>query len=73
MISLLLFDKVLSFHTRILTNQKPELVMVRTFRWNYGTKIQTGKTHKKIYLNIGNSACRWFIVKKAKFFSSYVK
>ena len=47
--------------------------MVRTFWWNYGTKIRTVKTCKKIPCYIGDSASRWFIVKKAKIFSGYVK
>ena len=39
----------------------------------HGTIIQTGISSKKIPCYIRDSACRWFIVKKAKIFRSYVK
>ena len=39
----------------------------------HGTIIRTGITCKKIPFYMRDSACRWFIVKKAKIFSSYVK
>ena len=38
----------------------------------HGTIIRTGITCKKIPCYMRNSACRWFIVKKAKIFRSYV-
>ena len=34
----------------------------------HGTIIRTGITCKKISCYMRNSACRWFIVKKAKIF-----
>ena len=34
----------------------------------YGTIMRTGITCKKIPFYMGDSACRWFIVKKAKIF-----
>ena len=39
----------------------------------HGTVIRTGITCKKIPCYMRDSACRWFIVKKAKIFLSYVK
>ena len=39
----------------------------------HGTIIRTGITCKKISCYMRDSACRWFIVKKAKIFWSYVK
>ena len=38
-----------------------------------GTIIRTGKACNKIPCYIPDSACRWFIIKKAKIFWSYVK
>ena len=35
---------------------------------HHGTIIPTGITCKKIPCYMGDSACRWFIVKKAKIF-----
>ena len=40
---------------------------------NHGTIIRTGITGKKIPCYMRDSAYRWFIVKKAKIFWSYVK
>ena len=40
---------------------------------NHRTIIRTGITCKKIPYYMRDSACRWFIVKKAKIFYSYVK
>ena len=40
---------------------------------NDGTIIRTGRTCKKIPCHMRDSTCRWFIVKKTKIFSSYVK
>ena len=40
---------------------------------NQGTRIRTGITCKKIPCYMRDSACWWFIVKKAKIFLSYVK
>ena len=37
-------------------------------RINHETIIRTGITCKKIPCYMGDSACRWFIVKKAKIF-----
>ena len=39
----------------------------------HGTIIHTGITCKKILCYMSDSVCRWFIVKKAKIFWSYVK
>ena len=41
--------------------------------FKHGTIIRTGITCKKILCYMRDSACRWFIVKKAKIFQSYVK
>ena len=35
---------------------------------NHGTIIQTEITSKKIHCYMRDTACRWFIVKKAKIF-----
>ena len=40
---------------------------------NHGTIIRTGITCNKIPCYVQDSACRSFIVKKAKTFQSYVK
>ena len=37
-------------------------------QFHYGTIIRTGITCKKIPCYMRDSACRWFIVKKAKIF-----
>ena len=39
----------------------------------HGTIIRTGIAWKKIPCYMHDSACRWFVVKKAKMFQSYVK
>ena len=39
----------------------------------HGTIIRTGITCKKSYCYMRDSSCRWFIVRKAKIFWSYVK
>ena len=39
----------------------------------HGTIIQIRTTCKKILCYMRDSACRWFIVKRAKTFLSYVK
>ena len=36
--------------------------------WNHVTIIQTGITCKEILCYMSGSACRWFVVKKAKIF-----
>ena len=41
--------------------------------YKHGTIMQTEITCKKIPCYMCNSACKWFIVKKAKLFRSYVK
>ena len=40
---------------------------------NHGIIMRTGITCKKISCYMGDSACRRFIVKKAKIFCSYVE
>ena len=40
----------------------------KPFRFDHGTIIRTGITCKKIPCCMRNSACSWFIVKKAKIF-----
>ena len=42
------------------------------FLFHHGTIIWTGITCKKIFCNMRDSACRWFIVEKAKIFWSYI-
>ena len=37
-------------------------------RNNHGTIIRTGITYKKIPCHMRDSACSWFILKKAKIF-----
>ena len=51
---------------------KTELRRVLTVT-HHGTIVRTGITCKKIPCYMRDSACRWFIVKKAKIFRSYVK
>ena len=58
----------------------PSVMLLRNYTttgvfkaFNHGTIIRTGITCKKIPCYMRDSACRWFIVKKAKIFSSYVK
>ena len=41
---------------------------VSLIKYAHGTIIRTGKTCKKIPCYMRYSACRWFIVKKAKIF-----
>ena len=44
-------------------------IVLETNNWYlHGTLIRTGKTCKKIPCYVFNSACRWFIVAKAKLF-----
>ena len=38
------------------------------FKYNHGSITRTGITSKKIPCYMHDSACRWFIVKKAKIF-----
>ena len=40
---------------------------------DHGTIIRTEVTRKKILCYMRDSACGWYIVKKAKIFQSYVK
>ena len=48
-------------------------ILPQKSRHNHRTIIRTGITCKKIPSYMRDSACRWFIVKKAKMFCSYVK
>ena len=41
--------------------------------YKHGPIIRTGITYKKIPCNMRDTGCRWFIVKRAKLFWSYVK
>ena len=42
-------------------------------QYRHGTITRTGITCKKMPCYMRDSACRWFIVEKAKLFQSYVK
>ena len=62
-----------------VNNEKQKLLMLLTYVGKkmyeiyHGTLIRTGITSKKIPCYMRNSACRWFIVKKAKIFRSRVE
>ena len=59
-------------HRLLRTTRKRRSHFKKTWH-NHGTIIGTGITCRKIPCYIRNSASRWFIVKKAKLFWSYLK
>ena len=50
-----------------------DAIHVFDFYFPHGAIIRTGITCKKIPCYMRDTACRWFIVKKAKIFQRYVK
>ena len=56
-------------HCNIFMNSLTHIVLY----CKHGTIIRIGITYKKILCYMRDSACRWFIVKKAKIFWSYAK
>ena len=67
------FFEVITFLIRLISEWITTILRLLLITPYHGTIIRTGITCKKIPCYVHDSACRWFIVKKAKIFWSYVK
>ena len=67
------FFEVITFLIRLISEWITAILRLLLITPYHGTIIRTGITCKKIPCYVHDSACRWFIVKKAKIFWSYVK
>ena len=67
------FFEVITFLIRLISEWITTILRLLLITPYHGTIIRTGITCKKIPCHVHDSACRWFIVKKAKIFWSYVK
>ena len=67
------FFEVITFLIRLISEWITTILRLLLITPYHGTIIRTGITCKKTPCYVHDSACRWFIVKKAKIFWSYVK